>query len=207
MVNIFVGFVIVTFQSEEESAYKNCELDKNQVGELLPPPRPREMTNTKSVVLPRFLQSYYSREQNICSWKAQLACEWLFREPWYFVKKPYTSNKFGVSFQTILFQYWLLNSYPLISFVFVSGNMRDSVRAASKVHNYRFRFYLLHKYVSLVIAHLSRRPRRIWDRWGFPCGKLDCRWSMAWPGRVWSGSGHRDTCREVAAPAGLRSGH
>ena len=31
MVNIFVGFVIVTFQSEEESAYKNCELDKNQV--------------------------------------------------------------------------------------------------------------------------------------------------------------------------------
>ena len=31
MVNIFVGFVIVTFQSEGESAYKNCELDKNQV--------------------------------------------------------------------------------------------------------------------------------------------------------------------------------
>ena len=32
MVNIFVGFVIVTFQNEGESAYKNCELDKNQVG-------------------------------------------------------------------------------------------------------------------------------------------------------------------------------
>ena len=31
MVNIFVGFVIVTFQNEGESAYKNCELDKNQV--------------------------------------------------------------------------------------------------------------------------------------------------------------------------------
>ena len=31
MVNIFVGFVIVTFQQEGESAYKNCELDKNQV--------------------------------------------------------------------------------------------------------------------------------------------------------------------------------
>merc|ERR1719209_1917574 len=30
MVNIFVGFVIVTFQSEGESAFKNCELDKNQ---------------------------------------------------------------------------------------------------------------------------------------------------------------------------------
>jgi len=30
MVNIFVGFVIVTFQNEGESAYKNCELDKNQ---------------------------------------------------------------------------------------------------------------------------------------------------------------------------------
>jgi voltage-dependent calcium channel L type alpha-1D len=30
MVNIFVGFVIVTFQQEGESAYKNCELDKNQ---------------------------------------------------------------------------------------------------------------------------------------------------------------------------------
>ena len=31
MVNIFVGFVIVTFQNEGETAYKNCELDKNQV--------------------------------------------------------------------------------------------------------------------------------------------------------------------------------
>jgi len=31
MINIFVGFVIVTFQNEGESAYKNCELDKNQV--------------------------------------------------------------------------------------------------------------------------------------------------------------------------------
>ena len=31
MVNIFVGFVIVTFQSEGEAAFKHCELDKNQV--------------------------------------------------------------------------------------------------------------------------------------------------------------------------------
>ncbi|XP_033105567.1 voltage-dependent L-type calcium channel subunit alpha-1D-like [Anneissia japonica] len=30
MVNIFVGFVIVTFQSAGEQEYKNCELDKNQ---------------------------------------------------------------------------------------------------------------------------------------------------------------------------------
>jgi len=30
MVNIFVGFVIVTFQNEGENEYKNCELDKNQ---------------------------------------------------------------------------------------------------------------------------------------------------------------------------------
>ena len=33
MVNIFVGFVIVTFQSEGESAFKRCELDKNQVSD------------------------------------------------------------------------------------------------------------------------------------------------------------------------------
>jgi len=32
MVNIFVGFVIVTFQSEGEEEFKGCELDKNQVG-------------------------------------------------------------------------------------------------------------------------------------------------------------------------------
>jgi hypothetical protein len=32
MVNIFVGFVIVTFQNEGEQEYKNCELNKNQVG-------------------------------------------------------------------------------------------------------------------------------------------------------------------------------
>lgn len=35
MVNIFVGFVIVTFQNEGEQEYKNCELDKNQVSLLL----------------------------------------------------------------------------------------------------------------------------------------------------------------------------
>ena len=34
MVNIFVGFVIVTFQNEGEQEYKNCELDKNQVHSL-----------------------------------------------------------------------------------------------------------------------------------------------------------------------------
>lgn len=33
MVNIFVGFVIVTFQREGEREYKNCELNKNQVFE------------------------------------------------------------------------------------------------------------------------------------------------------------------------------
>lgn len=31
MVNIFVGFIIVTFQREGEQEYKNCELNKNQV--------------------------------------------------------------------------------------------------------------------------------------------------------------------------------
>ena len=35
MVNIFVGFVIVTFQSEGEEEFKGCELDKNQVSEIL----------------------------------------------------------------------------------------------------------------------------------------------------------------------------
>ena len=35
MVNIFVGFVIVTFQKEGEQEFKNCELDKNQVGFFL----------------------------------------------------------------------------------------------------------------------------------------------------------------------------
>jgi len=35
MVNIFVGFVIVTFQNEGEQEYKNCELDKNQVRLIL----------------------------------------------------------------------------------------------------------------------------------------------------------------------------
>lgn len=31
MVNIFVGFVIVTFQNEGENEFKDCDLDKNQV--------------------------------------------------------------------------------------------------------------------------------------------------------------------------------
>ncbi|KAF2979727.1 hypothetical protein EK904_012751 [Melospiza melodia maxima] len=33
MMNIFVGFVIVTFQEQGEQEYKNCELDKNQVAD------------------------------------------------------------------------------------------------------------------------------------------------------------------------------
>ncbi|EGW09370.1 Voltage-dependent L-type calcium channel subunit alpha-1C [Cricetulus griseus] len=33
MMNIFVGFVIVTFQEQGEQEYKNCELDKNQSAE------------------------------------------------------------------------------------------------------------------------------------------------------------------------------
>lgn len=33
MMNIFVGFVIVTFQEQGEQEYKDCELDKNQVGD------------------------------------------------------------------------------------------------------------------------------------------------------------------------------
>ena len=35
MVNIFVGFVIVTFQREGEQENKNCELDTNQAEILL----------------------------------------------------------------------------------------------------------------------------------------------------------------------------
>jgi voltage-dependent calcium channel L type alpha-1D len=31
MVNIFVGFVIVTFQNEGENEFKNVDLNKNQV--------------------------------------------------------------------------------------------------------------------------------------------------------------------------------
>lgn len=34
MMNIFVGFVIITFQEQGEQEYKNCELDKNQVSLL-----------------------------------------------------------------------------------------------------------------------------------------------------------------------------
>ena len=31
MLNIFEGFVIITFREQGEQEYKNCELDKNQV--------------------------------------------------------------------------------------------------------------------------------------------------------------------------------
>lgn len=31
MMNIFVGFVIVTFRTQGEDEYQDCELDKNQV--------------------------------------------------------------------------------------------------------------------------------------------------------------------------------
>lgn len=35
MMNIFVGFVIVTFQEQGEQEYKDCELDKNQVSSIM----------------------------------------------------------------------------------------------------------------------------------------------------------------------------
>ena len=31
MMNIFVGFVIITFRAQGEQEYQDCELDKNQV--------------------------------------------------------------------------------------------------------------------------------------------------------------------------------
>lgn len=34
MMNIFVGFVIVTFREQGEQEYKDCELDKNQVSSV-----------------------------------------------------------------------------------------------------------------------------------------------------------------------------
>ena len=43
MINIFVGFVIVTFQSEGESAFQDCALDKNQV-------KGRELKQTRLAV-------------------------------------------------------------------------------------------------------------------------------------------------------------
>ena len=49
-----------------------------------------ENENTSSVS-PELLQS----QANICSRKSPFAHEELIREPWYFVKKPYT--KFGTS--------------------------------------------------------------------------------------------------------------
>ncbi|XP_031800961.1 voltage-dependent L-type calcium channel subunit alpha-1F [Sarcophilus harrisii] len=36
MMNIFVGFVIITFRAQGEQEYKNCELDKNQVSPRSP---------------------------------------------------------------------------------------------------------------------------------------------------------------------------
>lgn len=40
MMNIFVGFVIITFRAQGESEYRNCELDKNQVlGDAVASPR------------------------------------------------------------------------------------------------------------------------------------------------------------------------
>ncbi|PWA32420.1 hypothetical protein CCH79_00020432 [Gambusia affinis] len=41
MMNIFVGFVIITFREQGEQEYKNCELDKNQVrpGPIGPEPQ------------------------------------------------------------------------------------------------------------------------------------------------------------------------
>ncbi|KFQ93885.1 Voltage-dependent L-type calcium channel subunit alpha-1F, partial [Nipponia nippon] len=46
MMNIFVGFVIITFRAQGESEYRNCELDKNQVlGDAAVSPRhPRGVT-------------------------------------------------------------------------------------------------------------------------------------------------------------------
>ncbi len=35
MMNIFVGFIIITFQKEGEQEFKNCELDKNQVTSVI----------------------------------------------------------------------------------------------------------------------------------------------------------------------------
>ncbi len=44
MMNIFVGFVIITFREQGEQEYKNCELDKNQVNTPQYPSSPETFT-------------------------------------------------------------------------------------------------------------------------------------------------------------------
>jgi hypothetical protein len=61
MVNIFVGFVIVTFQNEGEQEYKNCELDKNQVS--------RPCGNQKSESTIHVFVTSYSRSSNSIQFK------------------------------------------------------------------------------------------------------------------------------------------
>lgn len=47
MMNIFVGFVIITFRAQGEQEYQDCELDKNQVT-----PEPRSSNPHPPTLLP-----------------------------------------------------------------------------------------------------------------------------------------------------------
>nr|XP_045599576.1 voltage-dependent L-type calcium channel subunit alpha-1D-like [Procambarus clarkii] len=70
MVNIFVGFVIVTFQSEGEQEYKNCCLDKNQYyfGDAW-------NVFDFVIVLGSFIDIVYSEVNKLVSNQAQAAAE------------------------------------------------------------------------------------------------------------------------------------
>ena len=63
MVNIFVGFVIVTFQSEGEQEYKNCELNKNQVR------NPRHAAHLSASVV---IFSVVSSFSDVCNWRGHV---------------------------------------------------------------------------------------------------------------------------------------
>lgn len=66
MMNIFVGFVIVTFQEQGEQEYKNCELDKNQVAHLFMYAMPLLQKKKKNMTL-TVCMCVYVCSASVCS--------------------------------------------------------------------------------------------------------------------------------------------
>lgn len=110
MMNIFVGFVIITFREQGEAEFKNCELDKNQV-------RSRMFVSTLSIVtmlcyLHRLSISFLFTQRQCVEYalKAQPLKLYIPKNP---VQYKFWSMINSTGFEYIMFVLILLNTVTL----------------------------------------------------------------------------------------------
>lgn len=167
MINIFVGFVIVTFQKEGESEYKNCDLNKNQRKciEFALKARPRKRYTPKGHLRYKIWSSVCSKKfeyiilslilaNTIC-----LAAKFDNQPPEY-TKVLDTFNiiftvvftiEFVLKLSAFSFKNYFSDAWNIFDFIVVVGSFVDIIFTKTMVHKFiSMNFFRLFRVMRLV---------------------------------------------------------